>query len=91
MLYIRKGGEHVDEEKETPEKVPFAQAKEELMNILYDTPESTDTEKSGIVEYSCVINTETNEIVAKGGFAGEVRSCMVGVACLISELSKKPT
>lgn len=38
--------------------------------------------------YSCVIKTETNEIVAKGGLVREGRSCMVGIACLIAELSK---
>ena len=71
MLYIRKGGEYVDEEREIPEEISFKQAKRALMNILYDTPESTDTEKSGIVAYSCIMDEETQGITGKGGFTGD--------------------
>jgi len=78
----------VDEEREIPEEISFKQAKRELMNILYDTPESTDTEKSGIVAYSCIMDEETQGITGKGGFTGDTCSCMVAVVGIIEQLAE---
>ena len=68
--------------------IPFPKAKRKLIDIINSSPETKGTVGSGIVAYNCIMNEKTHEINGKGGFAGDVRSCVVAVVALIEQLAR---
>ena len=68
--------------------IPFPKAKRQLIDIINSSPETKGTVGSGVIAYNCTMNEKTHEINGKGGFAGDVRSCVVAVVGLIEQLAE---